>query len=63
MTVALWAGVEEAALQAGTLSKPLKGLSDAAVVGMRMGTAHYAENAKHHAAAVAEAMGNGSPET
>ena len=39
----------------GRPAKPLKELSDAAIAGMRMGVAHYAENAKHHAAAVFEA--------
>ena len=29
---------------------------DAAIAGMRIGTAHYAENAKHHAEAVAAAL-------
>jgi hypothetical protein len=33
----------------------MKELSDAAIAGMRMGVAHYAENAKHHAIAVFEA--------
>lgn len=49
--------MEERSLWAGRPAKPLKGLSDAVVAGMRMGVAHYAENAKHHAAAVKEAMG------
>ena len=47
----------ERELWAGRSAKQLKGLSDAAVAGMRMGTAHYAENAKHHAEAVAAALG------
>jgi hypothetical protein len=34
----------------------LKDLNDAAIAGMRIGTAHYAENAKHHAEAVAAAL-------
>ena len=38
--------MEGRSLWAGRPAKPLKGLSDAAVAGMRMGTAHYAENAK-----------------
>lgn len=42
-------------LWAGRPAKKLKDLSDAAIAGMRMGVAHYAENARHHAAAVAEA--------
>ncbi len=47
--------MEERSLWAGRPAKPLKGLSDAAVAGMRMGVAHYTENAKHHSAAVAAA--------
>lgn len=49
--------MEERSLWAGRPAKPLKGLSDAAVAGMRMGVTHYTENAKHHAAAVAHALG------
>jgi hypothetical protein len=36
----------------------LKDLNDAAVAGMRVGVMHYAENAKHHADAVAAALGH-----
>ncbi|MBX7541499.1 gamma carbonic anhydrase family protein [Qipengyuania sphaerica] len=43
-------------LWAGRPAKKLKDLSDAAVASMRMGVAHYAENAKHHNDAVAEAL-------
>ena len=39
-------------LWAGRPAKKLKELSDAAIAGMRMGTAHYVENAKAHKAAV-----------
>ena len=46
----------ERELWAGRPAKKLKDLSDAAVAGMRMGVAHYAENAKHHSDAVAAAM-------
>ncbi len=46
--------MEERMLWAGRPAKPLKTLTDAAIAGMRMGVAHYAENAKHHAAAIAE---------
>ena len=42
-------------LWAGRPAKPLKDLSDAAIAGMRMGVAHYTENAKAHAKAVEEA--------
>lgn len=44
-------------LWAGRPAKPMRELSDAAIAGMRMGVAHYAENAKHHAEAVADALG------
>ena len=42
-------------LWAGRPAKMLKELNDAAITGMKVGTAHYAENARHHAAAVDEA--------
>ena len=48
--------MEDRMLWAGRPAKPLRELSDAAIAGMRMGTAHYAENAKHHAEAVAAAL-------
>lgn len=47
----------ERELWAGRPAKKLKDLNDAAVAGMRIGTAHYAENAKHHADAVAAVLG------
>lgn len=40
-------------LWAGRPAKPMKDLPDAAIAGMRMGTAHYTQNAKDHARAVA----------
>jgi carbonic anhydrase/acetyltransferase-like protein (isoleucine patch superfamily) len=43
----------ERELWAGRPAKKLKDLSDAAIAGMGVGTAHYAENARHHVAAVA----------
>lgn len=43
-------------LWAGRPAKKLKDLSDAAIAGMTMGTAHYAENAKHHKAAVIDGL-------
>ena len=46
----------ERELWAGRPAKKLKDLSDAAIMGMKMGTAHYAENAKHHTAAVKDAL-------
>ncbi len=42
-------------LWAGRPAKKLKDLNDAAIAGMKIGTAHYAQNAKHHAHAVLEA--------
>ncbi len=50
--------MEDRTLWAGRPAKPMKELSDAAIAGMRMGVAHYAENARHHAAAVSDAMGS-----
>ena len=47
--------MEERMLWAGRPAKPMKELSDVAIAGMRMGVAHYAENAKHHSEAVAAA--------
>ncbi len=41
-------------LWAGRPAKKLKDLSDAAIAGMTIGTAHYAENAKNHKAAIGE---------
>ena len=52
--------MEPRTLWAGRPAKPLKGLSDAAIMGMRMGVAHYAENAKAHRDAVENALGNGA---
>lgn len=43
-------------LWAGRPARFLKDLNDAAIAGMRMGVAHYAENARHHKAAVAAAQ-------
>lgn len=45
-------------LWAGRPAVKLKDLGDAAIAGMRIGTAHYAENAKHHAEAVVAALGH-----
>ncbi|PKP90949.1 MAG: gamma carbonic anhydrase family protein [Alphaproteobacteria bacterium HGW-Alphaproteobacteria-14] len=42
-------------LWGGRPARKMRDLDDAAIMGMRIGTAHYAENAKHHAAAVAAA--------
>lgn len=49
--------IEPRMLWAGRPAKPLRELSEGAIMGMRMGTAHYAENARHHADAVAVALG------
>lgn len=49
--------MEPRMLWAGRPAKPLRELSEAAIAGMRIGVAHYAENAKHHADAVAAALG------
>ena len=46
----------ERELWAGRPAKMLKSLSDAAIMGMKIGTAHYAENAKHHVEAVKDAL-------
>jgi len=47
----------ERELWAGRPAKKLKDLSDAAIAGMGIGTAHYAENAKDHSRAVKDAFG------
>ena len=44
--------MEPRSLWAGRPAKPMKDLSDAAIAGMRMGVAHYTENAKAHAKAI-----------
>jgi len=44
-------------LWGGRPAKKMRDLDEAAIMGMRIGTAHYAENAKHHAEAVAAALG------
>lgn len=43
-------------LWAGRPAKKLKDLSDGAIAGMKIGVAHYAENAKHHVEAVKDAL-------
>ncbi|WP_435419160.1 gamma carbonic anhydrase family protein [Parerythrobacter aurantius] len=48
--------MEPRSLWAGRPAKPLRDMGDAAVMGMRMGVAHYVENARAHKAAV-EAAG------
>lgn len=49
--------MEPRSLWAGRPAKPMKELSDQAIAGMKLGVAHYAENAKHHVEAVAQALG------
>jgi len=44
--------MESGMLWAGRPAKPMKPLTEAAIAGMRLGVAHYAENAKAHKAAV-----------
>jgi gamma-carbonic anhydrase len=44
--------VESRQLWAGSPARFVRDLDDAAVMGMRMGVAHYVENAKHHMAAI-----------
>ena len=48
--------MEPRMLWAGRPAKPMRELSEAAIAGMRIGVAHYAENARRHKAAVTEAM-------
>lgn len=50
--------MEPRTLWAGRPAKPLKELNDAAIAGMRMGVAHYTENARNHSAAIAEMGGD-----
>jgi len=47
----------ERELWAGRPAKLMRELPDAAIAGMKMGVAHYVENAKHHVKAVKEALG------
>lgn len=46
-------------LWAGRPAKLMRELPDAAITGMKMGVAHYAQNAKHHSAAVTAAFSEG----
>ncbi len=43
-------------LWGGRPARKMRDLDEAAIMGMRIGTAHYAENAKRHAEAVAAAL-------
>ena len=49
--------IEPRELWGGRPARKMRDLDDAAIAGMRIGTMHYAENAKHHAEAVAAALG------
>ncbi len=49
--------IEPRELWGGRPARKMRDLDEAAIMGMRIGTAHYAENAKHHADAVAAALG------
>ncbi|WP_285712424.1 gamma carbonic anhydrase family protein [Erythrobacter oryzae] len=51
--------IEPRELWGGRPARKMRDLDEGAIMGMRIGTAHYAENAKHHAAAVAAALGEG----
>ena len=46
--------MEPRSLWAGRPAKPMRDLSDEAIAGMKMGVAHYTQNAKDHAAAIAQ---------
>ncbi|MEL6876749.1 MAG: gamma carbonic anhydrase family protein [Pseudomonadota bacterium] len=46
--------MEPRMLWAGRPAKPMKELSDAAIAGMKVGVAHYTQNARDHAIAVFE---------
>ena len=48
--------MQDRELWGGRPARKMRDLDDVAIAGMRMGTAHYAENAKDHAAAVDEAL-------
>ena len=48
--------IAERELWGGRPARKMRDLDEAAIMGMRIGTAHYAENAKAHAAAVAAAL-------
>ena len=52
--------IESRQLWGGRPARFMRELDDMAMMGMRMGTAHYVENGRNHAAAVA-ALGDGAP--
>jgi carbonic anhydrase/acetyltransferase-like protein (isoleucine patch superfamily) len=47
--------IEARQLWAGSPARFVRELDDAAIMGMRVGVAHYVLNAKAHAAAISEA--------
>jgi carbonic anhydrase/acetyltransferase-like protein (isoleucine patch superfamily) len=47
--------IEARQLWAGSPARFVRELDDAAIMGMRVGVAHYVRNAKAHAAAISEA--------
>jgi carbonic anhydrase/acetyltransferase-like protein (isoleucine patch superfamily) len=49
--------IESRELWGGRPARKMRDLDDMAVMGMRMGVAHYVENARAHAAALASAAG------
>jgi len=53
--------IEPRQLWGGRPARLMRELDDLAIAGMRIGTAHYVENGRHHAAAIAAAFGDGSP--
>lgn len=48
--------MEAGELWAGRPAKKMRDLPEPAIMGMKMGVAHYAENARHHAQAVKDAL-------
>ncbi|WP_394269173.1 gamma carbonic anhydrase family protein [Qipengyuania sp.] len=50
-------------LWGGRPARPMRQLDDAAVAGMRLGAAHYVENARRHAAAMGEPGASSGPAT
>ena len=51
--------IEPHQLWGGRPARFMRELGDMAITGMRMGVAHYVENGRHHAEAVAAALGQG----
>jgi gamma-carbonic anhydrase len=51
--------IEPRTLWGGRPARFMRELDDAAITGMRIGTAHYVENGKAHAGAVSVALGDG----